>query len=502
MNRLVECVPNFSEGRRPEVLDAIVSAITSVGDVYLLGREMDSDHNRAVITIVGSPESIGEAAIRAVGAAAKLIDLTRHQGEHPRIGAADVVPFIPIRAVTIEQCIAIATHTARQIAERFQIPVYLYESAATRPDRVNLENIRRGQFEGLRDEIGSNPDRKPDFGPARIHPTAGATVVGVRKPLIAYNINLNTNNVGIAKFIARRVRHSTGGFRYVKAMGVLLTERNLAQVSMNLTDFEQTPIQMVFETVRREAERYGVSIAGSEIVGLIPQKALDQTAEYYLRVENFRRDMILENRLGAVIEASGQPKAPAAKMADALKPFVDQVAAGTPVPGGGSVAAVAGALGASLGQMAIRITKDKKNYAQHADRYNDALDRLAPYAATLLELVDADSEAFGLVLAAYKMPKGSPEREKAVQDGLIRATEIPSRVANCAAEALKVIEDLRAIIHINVATDLQVGMQMLRSSLRGAIANMRTNLAEVKDPESRLRYEDMIAGWEQALRGN
>jgi len=502
MNRLVECVPNFSEGRRPEVLDAIVSAITSVGDVYLLGREMDSDHNRAVITIVGSPEAIGEAAIRAVGAAAKLIDLTRHQGEHPRIGAADVVPFIPIRGVTIEQCIAIATHTARQIAERFQIPVYLYESAATRPDRVNLENIRRGQFEGLRDEIGNNPDRKPDFGPARIHPTAGATVVGVRKPLIAYNINLNTNNVGIAKFIARRIRHSTGGFRYVKAMGVLLTERNLAQVSMNLTDFEQTPIQMVFDTVRREAERYGVSIAGSEIVGLIPQKALDQTAEYYLRVENFRRDMILENRLAAVMEASGQPKAPAAKMADALKPFVDQVAAGTPVPGGGSVAAVAGALGASLGQMAIRITKDKKNFAQHAERYNDALDRLAPYAAAMLELVDADSEAFGLVLAAYKLPKGSPEREKAVQDGLIRATEIPSRVANCAAEALKVIEDLRAIIHINVATDLQVGMQMLRSSLRGAIANMRTNLAEVKDPESRLRYEDMIAGWEQALRGN
>jgi len=502
MNRIVECVPNFSEGRRPQVLDAIVSAITSDGDVYLLGREMDSDHNRAVITIAGSPESVGEAAIRAVGAAAKLIDLTRHKGEHPRIGAADVVPFIPIRGVTIEQCIAIATHTARQIAERFQIPVYLYESAATRPDRVNLENIRRGQFEGLRDEIGNNPDRKPDFGPARIHPTAGATVVGVRKPLIAYNINLNTNNVGIAKFIARRVRHSTGGFRYVKAMGVLLTERNLAQVSMNLTDFEQTPIQMVFDTVRREAERYGVSIAGSEIVGLIPQKALDQTAEYYLRVENFRRDMILENRLAAVMEASGQPKAPAAKMADALKPFVDQVAAGTPVPGGGSVAAVAGALGASLGQMAIRITKDKKNYAQHAERYNDALDRLAPYAATLLELVDADSEAFGLVLAAYKLPKGSPEREKAVQDGLIRATEIPSRVANCAAEALKVIEDLRAIIHINVATDLQVGMQMLRSSLRGAIANMRTNLAEVKDPESRLRYEDMIAGWEQALRGN
>jgi formiminotetrahydrofolate cyclodeaminase len=272
---------------------------------------------------------------------------------------------------------------------------------------------------------------------------------------------------------------------------------------MNLTDYEQTSVEVVFETVRREAERYGISIVGSEIVGLIPQKALNRSAEYYLRVENFRPDMILENRLESVMQASAAEHTPAApKMADTLRPFVDQVAAATPVPGGGSVAALAGALGASLGQMAIRITKDKKDYAQHAERYNDALDRLAPYAATLLELVDADSEAFGLVLAAYKLPKGTPEREEGVQKGLLRATEIPSRVANCAAEALKVLEDLRAIIHINVASDLQVGIQMLRSSLRGAIANMRTNLTEVKDSEARLRYEDMITGWEQTLRGN
>ncbi|HLH32015.1 MAG TPA: cyclodeaminase/cyclohydrolase family protein [Terriglobia bacterium] len=214
--------------------------------------------------------------------------------------------------------------------------------------------------------------------------------------------------------------------------------------------------------------------------------------------------MILENRLDAVMEAA--PASPIAsqqtKMADAFRPFMNQLAAATPVPGGGSVAALAGAFGASLGQMAIRITKDKKNYAQHAERYNDALDRLAPYSATLLELVDADCEAYGLVLAAYKLPKESPERDKAIQDGLIRATEIPSRVANCSAEALRVLEDLRPIIHLNVATDLQVGLQMLRSSVRGAIANMRTNLTAVKDAEARLRYEDMIAGWEQTLRGN
>src|SRR5262245_14533076 len=229
MNRIVECVPNFSEGRRPEVVDAIVRAITSVSNVYLLGREMDADHNRAVITIAGTPDSIGEAAFRGVEAAMKHIDLTRHQGEHPRIGAADVVPFIPIRGVSLADCIEIAKKTGRDIAERLNIPVYLYEAAATRPECVNLENIRRGQFEGLREEMPQNPDRKPDYGGPRIHPTAGATVVGARKFLIAYNINLNTSNVGIAKLIAKRVRHSSGGFRFVKAMGVLLKERNQAQ---------------------------------------------------------------------------------------------------------------------------------------------------------------------------------------------------------------------------------------------------------------------------------
>ncbi len=508
MNRIVECVPNFSEGRRPEVIDAIVQAIMSAGNVYLLGREMDADHNRAVITIAGSPESIGEAAIRGVEAAIKHIDLTKHRGEHPRLGAADVIPFVPIRGVSLADCVAIAKKTGKEIAERLKIPIYLYEAAATRPERTNLENIRRGQFEGLRDEISTNPDRKPDFGGPDIHPTAGATVVGARKPLIAYNINLTTSNVEIAKQIARRIRFSTGGFRYVKAMGVLLKDRNQAQVSMNLTDFEHTPMELVFETVRREAERYGVNIAGSEIVGLIPQRALEKTAEFYLRVENFKPEMILENRLSEVMAKSGQvPQtetghAVPTSMADIVRPFVDRVGSPEPVPGGGSVAALAGALGAALGQMAIRITKEKKDYIQHADRFTDALDRLAPYTSTLLELIDADADAYGRVMAAYKLPKNAPQREKAIQDGLIRATEIPSRTANCAAEALRVLEQLRSIIHANVATDLQVGLQMLRSCLQGAIANMRTNLTHVKDPDIRLRYEDQITGWEQTLRGN
>jgi glutamate formiminotransferase len=424
------------------------------------------------------------------------IDLTKHRGEHPRLGATDVVPFVPIRGVSLAECVEIARTAGREIADRLKIPVYLYEAAATRPERTNLENIRRGQFEGLRDEIVTNPDRKPDFGESRVHPTAGAIVVGARKPLIAFNVNLNSAHLGIAKHIARRIRFSSGGFRYVKAMGVLLKDRNQAQVSMNLTDFEHTSMELVLETVRREAERYGVTIGSSEIVGLVPQKALERAAEFYLQVENFKPEMVLENRLEQVMSTSSS------SMAEAIRPVVNRVASADPVPGGGSVSALTGALGAALGQMAIRITQEKKSFQQHADRYTDALDRLAPYTSALLELADADSEAYSRVMAAYKLPKGSMDRDKAVQDGLTRATEIPSRTANCAAEALRVLEELRSIIHANVASDLQVGMQMLRASLRGAISNIRTNLSDIKDANVRIRYEDMIVSWEQTLRGS
>jgi glutamate formiminotransferase len=497
MNRLVECVPNFSEGRRVEVVDAIVAALTSVPNVYLLGREMDADHNRAVITIVGSPENIGEAAIRGVEAAVRQIDLTKHTGQHPRMGAADVIPFIPIRGISLEDCVGIAKTVGREITDRFHVPVYLYEAAATRPDRRNLENIRRGQFEGLRNEIATNPDRFPDFGEARIHPTAGATVVGARKALIAYNINLNTSDVSVAKDIAKRIRFSSGGLPYVKAMGLLLKDRNQAQVSMNLTDFEQTSVQLVFETVRAEAERRGVSIAGSEIVGLIPQKAMEQVVESYLKVESFSPEMILENRLAQVISDTAEH----ATMADHLRTFVDRVAAPEAVPGGGSIAALAGSLGAALGEMAIGITKGKKNYQEYAQRYTKALDDLQHYRKVLLELVDADSNAYGQVMAAYKVPKDSPEREKAIQEALAEATLIPSRTAKCAAEALRICEDIRPIVHPNVSSDLEVGLHMLRSSLKGGIANIQVNLPGIKSPEVRRQYEDMAAGWEQMLKG-
>ena len=396
MSTLVQCVPNFSEGRNKSVVDAIVAAMKIPG-VSLLDREMDSDHNRCVITIVGDRESIAEAAIRGVGKAAELIDLTKHQGAHPRMGAADVIPFIPIEGVTIEDCVAIARKVGEEIWKRFQIPVYLYESAATHPDRQNLENIRRGQFEGLREDIKVNPARQPDFGKAELHPTAGATVVGARKALIAYNVFLNTKDVEIAKKIAKAVRYSSGGLRYVKGAGFEV--RGLAQVSMNLTDFEQTPVARVFEFVKREAARYGVQPMSSEIVGLIPKKALEQAAEWFLQVENFDSSMILENRLAAV--ASG--KMAVGGLRAGVEPFIEQLAAPTATPGGGSASAATAAMAAALGGMVAAMSRGKKAYAQYEPQLSQAVARLDQLREELKAGIDADAVRFSILTSLDKM---------------------------------------------------------------------------------------------------
>src|ERR1700748_59993 len=370
MQTLVECVPNFSEGRDKAKVDAIVDAMKIPG-VFLLDREMDSDHNRCVITLVGERAPIQEAAIRGVGKAAELIDLTKHQGAHPRMGAADVVPFIPIDGVTIEDCVAMARHVGQEIWKRFQIPVYFYEAAAATPERQNLENIRRGQFEGIRADIATNPARKPDFGEPRVHPTAGATVVGARKFLIAYNVFLNTPDVDIAKKIAKAVRFSSGGMRFVKGAGFLV--RGLAQVSMNLTDFEQTPVHRVFEVVKREAARYGVMPLSSEVVGLIPKKALEQAAEWFLQIENFDSSLILENRLAAVMGG----KMAVGGLRAGVEPFVEQLAAPTATPGGGSAAGAPAAMAAGLAHMVAAMSRGKKAYLQYENELSSIIARLA-----------------------------------------------------------------------------------------------------------------------------
>jgi glutamate formiminotransferase len=475
-NTLVECVPNFSEGRDAAKVDAIVEAMKVPG-VYLLDREMDADHNRCVITLVGERDAIQEAAIRGVGKAAELIDLTKHQGAHPRIGAADVVPFIPIEGVTLEDCVAMARHVGAEIAKRFAIPVYLYEAAAATPERQNLENIRRGQFEGIRDEIATNPARKPDFGEACVHPTAGATVVGARKFLVAYNVFLNTADVEIAKKIAKAVRFSSGGLRFVKGSGFLV--RGMAQVSMNLTDFEQTPIHRVFEFVKREAARYGVVPVSSEIVGLIPKLALEQAAEWFLQVENFDSSLILENRLAAVMGG----KTVVGGLRAGVEPFIEQLAAPTATPGGGSASAAAGAMAAGLAHMVASMSRGKKAYLQHTDALNPAIARLATLREELKAAIDADAESYNVVIKAYRAAKESLDGTRLINSALQLATSVPLGVAEKSAEVGRIVETLRPITNPNMSSDLTAATALARAALEGAIANVEINLGSMK-PET------------------
>jgi glutamate formiminotransferase / formiminotetrahydrofolate cyclodeaminase len=472
-NILVECVPNFSEGRDAAKVDAIVEAMKIPG-VYLLDREMDADHNRCVITLVGEREAIQEAAIRGVGKAAELIDLTKHQGAHPRMGAADVVPFIPIDGVTIEDCVAMAKHVGAEVAKRFRIPVYLYEAAATAPERQNLENIRRGQFEGIRDEIATSPARKPDFGEPRVHPTAGATVVGARKFLIAYNVFLNTADVEIAKKVAKAVRFSTGGLRFVKGAGFLV--RGMAQVSMNLTDFEQTPIHRVFEFVKREAARYGVAPVSSEIVGLIPKLALEQAAEWFLQVENFDSSLILENRLAAVMSG----KMAVGGLRATVEPFIEQLAAPTATPGGGSAAAASGAMAAGLAGMVASMSRGKKAYLQYESQLSEALARLSKLREELKVAIDADAESYNVVMKAYKAAKESPDGGRAIAAALRQATNVPLSVAERAVELGQIVTSLRPITNPNMSSDLSTATALARAAFEGAWANAEINLGSLK----------------------
>jgi glutamate formiminotransferase len=474
MSTLVECVPNFSEGRDPAKVDAIVAAMKVEG-VFLLDREMDADHNRCVITLVGEREPIQEAAIRGVGKAAELIDLNQHQGAHPRMGAADVVPFIPIEGVSIEDCVAMARHVGEQIWKRYQIPVYLYEAAATLPERQNLENIRRGQFEGIRADIATNPARKPDFGEARVHPTAGATVVGARKFLIAYNVFLNTPDVEIAKKVAKAVRFSSGGLRFVKGAGFLV--RGLAQVSMNLTDFEQTPIHRVFELVKQEAARYGVTPVSSEIVGLIPKKALESAAEWFLQVENFDSSLILENRLSAVMSG----KVAVGGLRAGVEPFIEQLAAPTATPGGGSAAAAGGAMAAGLATMVASMSRGKKAYVQYERELSEAIARLAQLREELKAAIDADAESYNAVVKAYKLAKESTAPDGIIATALKEATRVPLGVAERAREVSGIVERLRPMTNPSMKSDLTTATALAKAAIQGAVANVEINLESLED---------------------
>jgi glutamate formiminotransferase len=464
MRQLVECVPNFSEGRDMGKIDAIVSAILAVPDVVLLDRESDADHNRSVLTFVGPPAAVAIAAFRAVEKAVELIDLTVHTGAHPRIGAADVLPFIPIEGVTLEECVQLAVRVGQQIWDKLKLPVYLYEAAARTPERTNLENIRRGQFEALTQEMGTVAGRDPDIGEPVCHPTAGAIVTGARKFLIAYNVNLNTPDVAIAKKIAKTIRYSSGGFRFVKGMGVMLASRNLAQVSINLTDFEQTPMHLVFETVRREAERHGVGVVGSEIVGLIPKKSIELSAEYFLRFENFRPELVLEHRIEEALATRG-----------GLPEFLDALAAPTATPGGGSAAAAAGAMAAALGSMVTRLAKqDPEPFEKDRQFFTEAVDR--------------DAEAFKQVMAAYKRPKD--ERGPYIEEALHGAAEVPLQVMERAAALTPRLNSL--VIPAKFGSDLAVAKSLAAAARAGAWENVKINLESIGDAEFKASIQQRV----------
>jgi glutamate formiminotransferase/formiminotetrahydrofolate cyclodeaminase len=479
MNNIVECVPNFSEGRDRRIVDQIVEAILAIPGLCIMDMEMDADHNRSVITFVGEKEQVGEGALRAIGKAAELIDLTRHQGSHPRIGATDVVPFIPVRNVSLEECVSIARMVGEETARRFGIPVYLYEAAAGRPERMQLENIRRGQFEGLSREIAASPERYPDFGMPRIHPTAGATVVGARKFLIAYNINLDTPDISIAKEIARKIRQSGGGLQCVKAMGVDLKSQGVAQVSMNLTDFEQTSMAKAFEAVKLEANRCGVDIRNSEVVGLVPQAALDGAGEHFLRIDRFRPEMIFENRLQALLEQQQT-------LVDlSVTAFLDSVSQKTAAPGGGSVAALAGALAASLGRMVTEFSFSKMEAGESQAKLRELLEKFKDAHGALRLAVQQDSDAYAGVEAALKMPKISVDEKKDRQDRMQRALRtaalVPMSVAEAAVGILHLFHQLEAVSNPNLRSDLKTGVAMAHAAIRGALANVEINLESIKD---------------------
>jgi glutamate formiminotransferase/formiminotetrahydrofolate cyclodeaminase len=471
--KLVECVPNFSEGRRPEVIESIRAAIASVDGVSVLDVSSDPSHNRSVITFVAPVESAVDAAFAGIRAAGERIDLCKHTGEHPRIGATDVVPFIPLEGSTMEDCIALARQLGERVGRELKIPVYLYERAATTPARENLADVRRGEFEGLREELGKNPARNPDFGPSQIHPTCGATAIGARPFLVAYNIYLGpSSNLPIAKNIAKAVRGSSGGFKYVKGLG--LDVDGQAQVSMNLVDTEKTPLHNAFDFVKMRAESEGAQVTWSEIVGLVPERVLFDAAVSHLQLKQFTPKQVLERQVREVTSGG-----------ESVSGFLAAVASSNPVPGGGSVAAHAGALAAALAQMVAGLTIGKKKYVAVEAEMKEAALKAVSLGNTLSALVKRDADAYALVSEAYKLPKepadAAARRAEAVTTALLKAAEVPLETARASVEVARLAVLVAEKGNTNAVTDAGVAALLAHAACKGAAYNVRVNVQALDD---------------------
>ena len=474
--KLVECVPNFSEGRRPEVVQAIVNAIAAVEGVAMLDVSSDASHNRTVVTFVAPAERVVDAAFAGMREATQRIDLTTHSGEHPRMGATDVVPFIPLDGTTMDECVALARQLGERAAKELGIPIYLYERAATSPARENLADIRRGEFEGIRDEIATKAERAPDFGPKAVHRTAGATAIGARPFLVAYNVYLgDAKHVPVAKEVAKAVRGSSGGLRYVKGLGLEVDGQ--AQVSMNLVDIERTPMHRAYDLVRAEANARGVEPTWSEIVGLVPERALFDAAARYLRLGRFTIEQVLERRVRDAIQG-GQ----------SVSAFVAAVAGPDPTPGGGSVAAHAGALAAALAQMVAGLTVGRKKYAAVDAQFKELRTKSAALGARLSALVELDAKSYAAVSEAYKMPKDTPEqvtlRDAAITAALIGASEVPLETARACAQVAALAAEAAEGGNSNAVSDAGVAALLAEAACRGAAYNVRINVNSLSDKKA------------------
>lgn len=483
--KLVECVPNFSEGRRPEVMQAIRDAIAAVEGVAILDVSSDVSHNRSVLTFVAPLDTAVDAAFAGIREARDRIDLTQHTGEHPRMGATDVVPFIPLEGTTMEDCIALARTLGERVGRELEIPVYLYERAATRPTRENLADVRRGQFEALLTEIGILPEREPDFGPNRCHPTFGAVAIGARPFLVAYNVYLGpASNVPVAKKIAKAVRGSSGGFRFVKGLGLEVDGQ--AQVSMNLVDTTQTPVHRVFDFIRMEAQAQGVPVTWSEIVGLVPERALFEAAAHHLQLAQFTTEQVLEARVRE--HASG---------GESVSGFLGAIASSAPAPGGGSVAAHAGALAAALAQMVAGLTIGKKKYAAVEGEMKELAIRAAALTNALSALVKRDADAYTAVSGAYALPKESDAdkaaRDEAIQAALLQAADVPLETARACAEVAELALMAAERGNSNAVSDAGVAALLADAGCRGASYNVRINAMSITDSAAAKRLNEQAA---------
>jgi len=471
--KIVECVPNFSEGRNKKVIQELIAAIQKGGKVKLLDWEADADHNRSVITFAGEPEESLNAAYAGIARAAELIDMEKHKGEHPRLGATDVVPFVPISEMSLEDAVDLAGRLGKRVGEELKIPVYLYEAAATRPERRNLAEVRKGEYEGLKAELGTNPGRRPDFGPEKLHPKAGAVVIGARMPLIAYNVYLNSEDVSIAKQIAKTIREASGGLPCVKALGFEIKARKQVQVSMNLTNYVKTPVHVAFEAVRKEAEKLGVRVVSSEIVGLVPQAALNSAASSFLMLENFSENQILEEKLRRTGLGVGTPS------------FLDEVASSSPAPGGGASAAHTAALSAALIAMVCRLTIGKKKYAAVEEDMKKVLETAENLRRFFESAVEEDTRAFNVVMEALKMLKETEEqkiaRQKQMEEGSKAANVVPLAVLERAPELLRLSTMAAEKGNTNATSDAATAGSLALAAAEGAYFNVLINLKGISD---------------------